>query len=197
MIISSKKAPLNNLDKLPDVETSSVGNGISANKKTIEIMTKLARDGSRHPLVRRLATNIVTHSNIPSHHYLDEARAIGAWVQKHCRYVRDIQGVETLHSPDMMIRMMKDAGYMAADCDDMGLLTASLLLSIGIKPRFRAVRYRNDSTNFQHIYVVVYENNVAETLSPGPMKRLVIDCIVKDKPIGFEVPHVYGEEFSV
>lgn len=197
MIISDKRHPLRNLGKLPDAQNSTVGDGIVGNIDTIQIMRKMAREGSKNPLVRRLATNILHHDNIPSHHYLEEARAIGRFVQKHIRYVKDIAGVETLHSPDMLIRMMSDAGYAAADCDDMALLIASMLLSIGIVPKFRAVRYRTTSGPYNHIYVVVYENNITDTMAPSPTKRLVLDAIIKDRPIGFEIGHASGDEFDV
>jgi hypothetical protein len=197
MIISDKRHPLRNLGKLPDAKNGSVGEGIVGNQDTIKIMTKMAREGSRHPLIRRLATNILNHDRIPSHHYLEEARAIGTFVQKNVRYVKDIAGVETIHSPDMMIRQMSDVGYFSADCDDMALLIASMLLSIGIVPKYRAVRYRAPNGAYNHIYVVVYENNIADTMSPGPTRRLVLDGIVKDRPIGFEIPHASGDEFDL
>jgi hypothetical protein len=197
MIISAKKHPLNNLGKLPDQELKKVGNGINGNIDTIEAMRKLAREFSRHDLVKRLATNIIHYKNIPSHHYLDEARAIGEFVQKHIRYVKDPVGTESLQAPDMMIRMMKDVGYSMGDCDDMALLTASLLMSIGIKSKFRAVRYKDSVQGFNHIYVVVYENNIGDSSNPGQIKRLVIDCIIKDRPIGFEIKHASGQEFPV
>jgi len=197
MIIYEKKAPLRNLGKLPDAKNTSVGDGEVGNVDTIKIMTKMAREGSRHPLVRRLATNILNHDKIPSHSYREEARAIGQFVQKNVRYVKDIAGVETIHSPDMMIRQMADVGYFAADCDDMALLIASMLLSIGMVPRFRAVRFRTTSGGYNHIYVVVYESNITDTMNPGPTQRLVLDAIVKDRPIGFEIPHASGEEFDL
>jgi hypothetical protein len=197
MIILGKKHPLDNLGKLPDQELRQVGNGIVGNIDTIEVMKKMAREYSRHDLVKRLATNILHYQNIPSHHYLDEARAIGEFVKKHIRYVKDPVGTESLQAPDMMIRMMKDVGYAMGDCDDMALLSAALLMSIGIRPRFRAIRYREGSANYNHIYVVVYEKNVANSDNPGPTRRLVIDCIIKDKQIGYEIKHASGDEFPV
>jgi hypothetical protein len=197
MTISGKKHPLLNLGKLPDQEIRRLGNGIRGNLDTIEVMKKMAREYSRHDLVKRLATNILHFNNIPSHHYLSEARAIGEFVKGHIRYVKDPVGTESLQAPDMMIRMMKDVGYSMGDCDDMALLIASLLMSVGIRPHFRAVKYRQDSPNYNHIYVVVYENNIADTSNPGPVRRLAIDAIVKDRPIGFEVQHFDGKEFPV
>ena len=197
MLIYDKRHPLRNLGKLPDQTISKVGDGIKGNLDTVEVMKKMARDYSRHPLVKRLATNILHHQKIPSHHYLQEARAIGTFVQKHIRYVKDPVGTESLQAPDMMIRMMQDAGYAMGDCDDMSLLIASLLMSIGIRPKFRTVRYNSKSGPFNHIYVVVYENNIADTMMPGQVQRLVLDAIIKDRPIGFEINHASGQEFDV
>jgi hypothetical protein len=197
MIISSKKHPLKNLGKLPDSTIQKVGDGIVGNLDTVQVMKRMAREYSRHPIVKRLATNILHHQNIPSHHYLREAQAIGRFVQQHVRYVKDPVGTESLQAPDMMIRAMADAGYVMGDCDDMSLLIASLLMSIGIRPKFRTVRYKGDSGPFNHIYVVVYENNIADTMMPGRVQRLVIDAIIKDRPIGFEIPHRSGQEFDI
>lgn len=197
MIIFPKKHPLNNLGKLPDQEIQKVGNGIKGNLDTIAVMKKMAREYSRNDLVKRLATNILHHRNIPSHHYLQEAAAIGDFVRTHVRYVKDPVGTESLQAPDMMIKMMTEVGYSMGDCDDMALLIATLLMSVGIQPYFRAIKYSDKSPSFNHIYVVVYENNIADTTSPGPIKRLVLDAIVKDKPIGFEIKHPFGQEFKV
>ena len=186
-----------NLGKLPDQQIKKLGNGIQGNIDTIEVMKRMAREYSRHDLVKRLATNILHYKNIPSHNYLEEARAIGEFVKTHIRYVKDPVGTESLQAPDMMIRMMKDAGYAMGDCDDMSLLIAALLMSIGIRPAFRAVKYKASSPTYNHIYVVVYENNINNSSSPGPVKRLAIDAIVKDRPIGYELPHFDGKEYEV
>jgi hypothetical protein len=198
IILQRRRHPLTNLGNLPDVENKKLSNGFQGNIQTVEIMKKMAREGSRHPLVRRLATNIVHfYMKDPSHQYLNSARAIGDFVQKHVTYTKDTSGVETLHTPDMMIRMMEQVGYATGDCDDMALLIASLLLSIGINPSFRCVKYRKDSPSYNHIYVVAYESNVDDTLKAAKKERLVLDAIVKDRPIGFEVPHSGGDEFPV
>lgn len=197
MIISSKKHPLQNLGKLPDQEMRKVGNGIQGNLDTVAVMQKLAQEYSRSSLVKRLATNIINAANIPSHRYLDEAKAIGTFVQKHIRYVKDPVGTESLQTPEMMIKMMADAGYAMGDCDDMALLIATLLMAVGIKPYFRCVKYSEKSQSFNHIYVVVYEQNITDTSNPGPAKRLVLDAIVKDRPIGFEMRHTSGKEYPV
>jgi len=178
-------------ENLPDTTEQNVGNGAVANLNTVEIMKKVARSRSRHPVVRSLAQQILTYYNITDHHYLDEAQAITQYVKNKVRYIRDIRGVETLTDPLTLIDQIK-RGTAQGDCDDISLLIATLLLSIGHLPFFRIVKYRGRTGSYNHIYVVVYEKN------PGMKKpiRLVLDGIMKNKPIGWEVPHKFGQEIK-
>lgn len=152
-------------------------------------MRDKAHEAKKDPRVRSVALKIV--QGLPSQNYLDEARAIADFVHRNVRYVRDIKGVETLHDPVTLLEQVS-RGVAQGDCDDMSLLIASLLLSIGHKPYFRIVKYRPLGP-WSHIYVVGYEKN------HGDMKptRLVMDAILKRQPIGFEAPHHSGEEHAV
>jgi len=67
-----------------------------------------------------------------------------------------------------------------------------LLLSVGCQPYFRTVRYQGNFGPYNHIYVVVYEGNYH-----SPKNRVVLDAILKDKPIGSELPHASGDEHKV
>lgn len=187
-----KLKPIWNLGNLPSIEESELKAGVHGNMDTIKMMRKIAREFSNHPKIRKLALNIIDTYQIPSHEHLREAWAIGDWVQKNVKYVKDIDDIETLHSPLMLIEQIEQMGYTRGDCDDMSLLIATLLLSIGIKPKFRTVRYRQSSGPYNHIYVTVYDNNYKQK-----KQRLVIDAIFKDQPIGFEVRHQSGKEHEV
>lgn len=138
-----------------------------------------------------MALSILHSAGVSSHDYLKEAEVLAKFVQQNVRYVRDTLGVEQLHSPLLLIDDIKK-GCAQGDCDDMSLLLATLLLSIGVQPYFRMVRYKSYSGPFNHIYVVVHEKNRNSRRS-----RVVMDCIVKDKSIGYEVPHKSGEEVPV
>lgn len=192
MRISKRVLPHKNVGKLPDIQSTNAPDGIRGNLSTIELIQKIARKEAGDPLVRRIANNILHYHNIPSHSYLEEARVIGQWVQENVRYVRDADGIEQLTSPNMMLRNMTELGYMTGDCDDMTTLLAALLLSIGCRPTLRCVRYQATSGHYNHIYVVVYEQN-----HPNPTQRLVLDAIIKNKPIGTEMPHKSGDEFPI
>lgn len=154
-------------------------------------MKKIAREKSGDPTIRRLALNILHDYGVGSMQYIDEALAIGDYVKNKVRYVRDPDGIEYLQDPLDLVKHVQQ-GIAQGDCDDMALFAATLLLSVGHQPFFRAVRYYEPVGNYNHIYVIVYEKNMY-----GKKERVVLDCILKDKPIGFEIGHSTGEEFEV
>ncbi|MEO5348866.1 MAG: hypothetical protein H7836_04395 [Magnetococcus sp. YQC-3] len=174
----------------PEVHNGSLGFGVQANYNTVEMLIKIARQRSTHPRIRELTLRVLQYYKVKSQDYINEALAVGLFVQKKVRYVRDIHNVETVHDPLTLIDQIK-RGEAHADCDDQALLIVTMLLSIGHQPFFRIVKYKNQSGPFNHIYVVVYERNHATS-----RKRIVLDAIIKRKPIGYEVPHVYGEEIK-
>ncbi len=179
------------LGALPNTATTELANADLGNYQTVEVMRQKAREAASSPLVRRLALKIIEQAGIKSHNFLDEARAIATFVQANVRYVRDPNDIEQLHDPAYMIREITQ-GTAQGDCDDMALLLATLLLSVGHQPFFTIVRYRDVTGPFNHIYVVEYDRNWG-----GPKQRLVMDTILKDRPIGTEVPHKSRREIRV
>lgn len=188
----TKKLPHNNLGNLSKRKQKPLDNGAKGNLKTVDYMVKMARNNCADPEVRQLAENILGYYNTKDMYYLDEAIAIGDYVKKFVRYVRDPNGVEMLTDPKTMIDKLK-RNEAKGDCDDMALLVATLLLAVGIQPYFVIVKYNKNSNGFNHIYVVVCEKNHG---SKNP-RRLVIDAIAKDYPIGFEVPSQYKKTIKI
>lgn len=177
------------MGSVPNVAMTEIGFGYEANMNTVGVIRDIARNTCYDPRVRALALDIT--KDLTSHNYYAEAEAIGEFVQKNVRYVRDIAGVEQLHDPIYMIEKLYQ-GQASGDCDDMVLLIGTLLLSIGCVPFMRVVKYRPEGFSWNHIYVVVYEKTGARQ----PKQRLVLDAIVKDKKIGYEIPHDSGEEIE-
>ena len=173
----------------PKSQLMHLREGMQGNFDTVRFMRRVAHESAGDPAVQRLARLIV--NQVPSHQYLEESRAIGEWVQSHMRYAMDPTGYEQLQEPQLMICDIEQ-GIGAGDCDDMALLTATLLLCLGHNPCFRVVRYTGRTGPFSHIYVVDYTRN-----GDAEPERLVIDCIIKDQPIGYEVPHASGQELEV
>lgn len=174
----------------PEITKTEIPSNSVGNLMTVNMMQRVARERAGHPIVRSLALSILNTERIDSHQYIDEARAIGRFVQKHVAYVRDATGYEQLQDPLLMIEKVQ-TGEARGDCDDMALLIATLLLSIGHNPFFRIVKYRSMFGPFNHIYVVDYERN-----GYGRRERVVLDAIIKDRDMGYEVKHKYGREIE-
>jgi transglutaminase-like putative cysteine protease len=132
-------------------------------QSTLAHVRALARRDAVHPDVRLLAQEL-TIGQLP-YDNMSEAEALHAFVRDDIRYVRDVQGVETVQSPRLTLRVG------SGDCDDKTALLASLLYSIGFKVRFcLAATMRRLPGQFTHIYP---EANVQgrwvplETIIPG------------------------------
>lgn len=181
------------LGNTPEVKNGKLPNGQRGNLKTVDMIIKVARARSRHPLVRELTLRVLETAGIKSQDYVNEAIAVGNFVKNKVRYVRDIQGVETLHDPLTLIDQLR-RGEAQGDCDDMSLLIASMLLSIGHQPYLAIVQYHdNPFGGFNHIYVVVYEKNWSDT----KRKRIVLDAILKRSVIGTEVKYKNKREIKI
>ncbi len=83
--------------------------------------------------LRGLALEIV--KGVAQRDYAAEIRKVHAFVRDRIRYVGDIRGVETLHTPRQILTQGQ------GDCDDKSLLLATLLESINHPTRFVAVGY--------------------------------------------------------
>ena len=171
--------------------SSPLPSGVLGNEKTIKFMVKLARLRGSNPYVRDVARAIILEARTADHDFAAEAKAIGAWVQKNIHYLRDVAGEELVIDPLTLLEQAS-RGEAAGDCDDMALLSATLLLASGSHPYFRAIRYFDTAGPYDHIYTVVYEADAT-----GAEQRLVLDCIIKDQSIGTEVNQESGKEYPV
>lgn len=106
-------------------------------------MRSLVRSGKKTLPVRKAALSIV--KGLAQKDYPGELRRIHAWVRDHIRYVKDVNGVETLQSPEQTLQMGQ------GDCDDKSILAASLLESIGFSTRFVAIGFKPRC--FSHVLV--------------------------------------------
>ena len=116
---------------------------------TLAAMAKYAREGKKSLRVRQLALNLV--QSLPPKDWRAQIVNLHAWVRDNIRYVRDIVGVETLHSPEKLLEIGQ------GDCDDKATLLAAMLLSIGHPVRFQAVGFKPGK--FAHVYVETKHDN--------------------------------------
>lgn len=78
------------------------------------------------------------------------------YLKKRVRFLRDIFGVETIKTPKYLYNEFRKFGKIVGDCDDLTMLLASILRSIGYPVRLviSAVRY----PFYNHIYLEVFIN---------------------------------------
>jgi hypothetical protein len=168
-----------------------LSDGEAGNRETVALMRDVARNRAHHDLVRAKALKILKTYNVSSQNHIAEALAIGDFVKNNVTYRRDPDDQEYLQDPLTMIENLS-RNVANGDCDDMSLLIATLLLSVGARPFFRCVKYSPKVNYFEHIYVVVYDKNWN-----GQEERVVLDAILKRSPIGTEVQHSEGTEFEI
>jgi len=113
--------------------------------KTLELMSEIVEKYKTNIAIRELAQKIV--SNIKNKDYFNEAKFLQNWVRDNIRYTRDVQGVETIATPDHTLYTRH------GDCDDHSIVLATLLQSIGHRTRFVAVGLLPNI--YSHVYVEV------------------------------------------
>lgn len=133
-------------------------------RKTLVLMRQLVRQHKKNLPLRQLALSIV--GNLPGKAWAREAAALQKWVQQNIRYVKDIRGVETVHSPDKLLAIRQ------GDCDDQAVLLAAMLESLGHPTRFVAVGFSPFA--YSHVYAetkIGHQWVPLETINPWPMGK--------------------------
>lgn len=106
-------------------------------------MAKLAKDGKTDIVVREKALELTRY--LPPKDWRGQVHALFEYVRDGIRYIHDIWGVETLHTPREVMRAEQ------GDCDDKSILLAALLESIGHPARFAALGFARPG--FEHVIV--------------------------------------------
>lgn len=128
-------------------------------------MRSLARGGRISPLVRHVAASIV--DGIPGMQSRLQIVAIRNWIEDHVAFLRDPKGVETLYTPDVLLRTVLTRGHVNVDCDDVATLAASLGLAIGLRARFVVVGFHSPNAPFRHVWT--------DLAAPGTSRWLDLD----------------------
>lgn len=110
---------------------AALPDGVDGIRATLALMVTIARQSKSDFAVRNQALRLV--QTLPQKDYYAEVEAIHKYVRDDIRYVKDIDGIETLALPSKTMLMMQ------GDCDDKALLAASLLIALGHQSRFVAV----------------------------------------------------------
>lgn len=131
-------------------------------RETLNLMSKIVKAGKKNQTVRQTAVELT--QGFRQKDWMREIQSLFDFVKSRIRYVRDIRGVETLHTPDKILENEQ------GDCDDKSILVASLLEAIGHPTRFVAVGFQPGK--YSHVFVETKVNNrwiALETTEPVPL----------------------------
>lgn len=148
--------PVHTLRSLPGGDGSVV--------ETLKEMRSMVRSWKKAPEILQRATELVRQC--PGKDWLCEARVLHAFVRDSIRYQRDVRDVETLRTPELVLR------ERAGDCDDKSVLLASLLEAVGHPTRFVALAFGPPPAPFSHVLVETPIGDrwvAAETTEPWPL----------------------------
>ena len=130
------------------IDLRGIPKGYPGTLKTLDHIQALVRQGAKDFYVRQKAIDILLQSRVHPKDYLGEIKALFKWVQQNIRYTRDPYRVEALHSARRMLALR------AGDCDDMTILLAAMLESIGHPTRLIIIGPTQFQPNlFSHIYL--------------------------------------------
>lgn len=132
--------------------------GAPGTRATLRLMSRLVRLGRADQKIRQKALDLISHIGIKD--YRAEIEALFHFVRDTVRYTQDANGMEQVHSADVVL------DQLAGDCDDMSVLLAALLQSIGKPTRFIAVGF-GPPGEFEHVYVEVKTGNDWLPLDPS------------------------------
>jgi len=160
----------------------NLGEGEEAIKRTLQLMSEFVKTGSSDFVVIDTARKII--KDIPVNRY-DEAAAVFDWVKHHTRFTRDPWQTETLQAAGLMLYQIQKYGIAWTDCDDLCILGASLMRSIGLPAGFRAIS--QDGKNLTHVYGLVH---IAGQWIPW-------DASNNSYSLGYEPPAARQEDYYV
>lgn len=120
-----------------------IPSGSDGVRATLKMMGRLVNQYKSNRVIRELTLRLT--KGLDQKDFVGEAQRIHSFVKNYIRYIKDINGVETLHSPLQLLRLR------AGDCDDKSILAASLLEAAGHPTRFVAVGFR--PKQFTHVFV--------------------------------------------
>ena len=150
----------------------SIGSGDEATRRTLLLMRQAIREGATNWEVRYAAVELVR--NLPARNQVAEVDTVYRWLQQNLRFTRDPAHVELIHGPEVLLRLIRQDGITAADCDDFSILGASLVLVLGYPVRLKAVSL-DSRREFSHVYFEVLLNG----------RWIAFDPIRQDRRLGW------------
>lgn len=113
-------------------------------RRTLELMAQAVRAATRDPQQKVRNQTLAIVAGLPSRDFNGEVVAVYDWFTTHVRFVRDVEGIETLQTPARTLELL------TGDCDDQAAALAAMLTTIGFPTRFVAVGF--EPGQYSHVF---------------------------------------------
>jgi hypothetical protein len=121
---------------LAQADQFTIGDGQQAGLDTLHRMRQIVRAQVAAPLVRLTTAAICRGTGTDSQHQI---YLIRQWITSRVGFLRDPNGHELLHTPDLVMQLIRDNGTCDVDCDDVAMLAAAMGMSIGLRAQFQMI----------------------------------------------------------
>ena len=147
--------------------------GLFPSTRILNIMKEMIREASKNVEVRRLSEQLVAGLRCD----YDKVYNIWEFVTDNTDYQKDPQGYEYIKTPLVPIAEMNQGIRPQLDCDDLTVLSLSMLASVGVPVALRSASYRPDK-KLTHVYGLAWmqKDNI----------WLPIDCVARNGGPGWE-----------
>jgi hypothetical protein len=159
--------------------SAPIPRGNAGTRKTLAVMSMLAQEGARDPVVVQAAHAAVRH--VPERDDEATIAAVLTDVRMRQRYTRDPLDVELVKAPRAALEeCAASGGKFVGDCDDASVLFAAMLGAVGVRTRFVVAPVDAARPGeWSHVYVSAMR-------SDG--RWVAVDPIVRSFGVGGEAP---------
>ena len=185
------------------MRTEHIPKGDAGTSTTLDRIVALISKGKINKDIIYQARQIAMQA--PERDQIGQIDAIHNWIKDHIYYINDpdkyeaietgtgtviknTHGIELLSDPVWMLHEIQSKGQVSGDCDEFVTLEGSLLGAIGFPVYIQAIGMKEHGNRYGHVYMYTFTSNG---------QRVPLDGILKDKPIGWEIPQEYVKKNSL
>ncbi len=128
--------------------------GLAGIWQTMYLMRELVYRSKHNRLIKNTSVSLI--KNLSPLDYLRQVKAVFDFIKSKMKYVKDYFQVEEIQSPQRILKSIQEYGYAYGDCDDMAIISASMLYALGFRLKFVVIATK--PRNYNHIRSEVFIN---------------------------------------
>lgn len=166
---------LSNIAQNMPVSKRFLGYGDEAIQNTLILMARIIKESASNYYVRRWAEYIV--AGVPKDEY-SRMQALYDFLVDNIQYLKDMEGLEMLKKPEVVLRELEQGYIPQLDCDCMSMLIGALARSIGLPVALRAIAPQGKN-KYSHVYAMIKIKDYG---------WVAVDLTKPERGLGWEYP---------